>query len=123
MLPAISWMVVIFVSSAIPSEEFPKLEFWGWPKLIHLFYYAVLCFLLHRALRFQRKFPLLRRHAILFAVAFATLYGATDEFHQMFTPGRHALVSDVIIDGVGALLFIVAMKVISLFRMRTQDVS
>jgi VanZ family protein len=36
---------------------------------------------------------------------FAVLYAATDEFHQSFTPGRHASFEDVLIyDNLGAYL-------------------
>lgn len=97
---------MIFISSSIPSREFPKVEFWGWSKMVHLFYYAVLCAVLRRVLLSQEKYPFLARHASASAVLFSMLYGGTDEFHQLFTPGRHAAVTDVLIDGFGALLFV-----------------
>lgn len=33
----------------------------------------------------------------------ATVYAATDEFHQLFVPGRSGQISDVILDSTGAL--------------------
>jgi VanZ family protein len=42
--------------------------------------------------------------AAVIAVALATGYGATDEFHQSFVPGRGPAFSDVLIDLVGASL-------------------
>ncbi len=46
--------------------------------------------------------------AILFtalaAFAFSALYAASDEFHQLFVPGRAGLLSDVAIDSCGAAL-------------------
>ena len=38
------------------------------------------------------------------AVGVAVLYGATDEFHQAFVPGRSSDVLDLVADGVGAAL-------------------
>jgi VanZ family protein len=35
-------------------------------------------------------------------VSMAFFYGATDEYHQMFTQGREARIRDVFIDGIGA---------------------
>jgi len=42
----------------------------------------------------------------------ATIYGATDEFHQMFIPGRGPLLSDVFIDSVSALSGVVFVALI-----------
>ncbi len=118
-LPVLLWMLVIFVSSAIPSYAFPQVEFWGWAKLIHLFYYGTLCFLARRAFLHQDRFFLLRRYASLFAVLAAVLYGATDEVHQLFTPGRHGMALDVAIDSLGACLFLAGAQVLSLLSRRT----
>jgi VanZ family protein len=38
------------------------------------------------------------------AIVLATLYGATDEFHQLFVPGRSADRYDVLADCVGATM-------------------
>lgn len=35
---------------------------------------------------------------------FGTIYAATDEFHQLFVPGRSGQMQDVMLDGVGCLL-------------------
>lgn len=42
----------------------------------------------------------------------ATIYGATDELHQMFIPGRGPLLSDIFIDSVSALTGVVFIAVI-----------
>jgi VanZ family protein len=44
-----------------------------------------------------------RKGAPIYAWALATLYGAADELHQGFVPGRTSLLSDVAIDSGGAL--------------------
>jgi VanZ family protein len=99
-------MLFIFISSSLPADDFPRVEFWGWAKLIHLVYYGVLCFLFQRAVSNQTRAPLLARHSYLFGVFFAVLYGATDEFHQLSTPGRHGQYTDILIDAFGACLFL-----------------
>lgn len=43
-----------------------------------------------------------RRAAI--CVAFAAAFSLTDEFHQVFVPGRHASLSDCGLDTIGATL-------------------
>ena len=118
LLPVVLWMVIIFISSSIPADVFPHVEFWGWSKLVHLVYYGVLCFLLHRAISNQTRFQLLARHSYLSGVFFAVLYGVTDELHQLSTPGRHGQYTDVLIDAFGALLFIAVFRAYNALRPR-----
>ena len=44
-----------------------------------------------------------RRTEIFIPWLTATVYAATDEFHQLFIPGRSGQVSDVLLDSAGAL--------------------
>lgn len=115
---AILWMILIFVSSSIPSDKFPEVNFWGWAKLIHLIYFGVLCFLLRHLLQDQQRYPFLARHALLFAILFAACYGVTDEIHQMFTRGRHAQAADVLVDALGASLYIAGAKTLEFLKLR-----
>lgn len=56
------------------------------------------------------------------AIAFATLYAASDELHQRFVPGRAGRLGDVMIDSAGAvlgvLIFIGVKKCIIFLRNR-----
>ena len=45
----------------------------------------------------------MRRKVIVLAVFIGVLYGASDEFHQMFVSGRDASVSDFIADSLGVM--------------------
>ena len=110
-LPLLLWMLIIFVSSAIPSFDFPEVPWWGWAKIVHLIYYGFLCFLAWRAAPHQTTIPSASSNPKLAAWILTLLYGASDEFHQLFTPGRHGRVTDVMIDGVGGLLFLAALYV------------
>jgi len=119
LLPVAVWMIVIFISSSIPQDDFPHLEFWGWAKLVHLIYYGVLCLLCQRALGAQTRFPVLARHSYLLGVLFAVVYGISDEYHQLSTPGRHGQMTDVLIDGFGALLCLGGLRAYRALRLRT----
>ena len=61
----------------------------------------------------------------VWAVAFTTVYGASDEFHQRFVPGRSPAWDDLVADfagaAVGALMALGWHRVRSL-RRRTRDV-
>lgn len=41
---------------------------------------------------------------ILLSVGISALYAATDEFHQLFVPGRSGRINDVMIDTFGAIM-------------------
>ena len=45
-------------------------------------------------------------------------YAATDEFHQLFVPGRSGQVSDVILDSAGAATGVLIMTGIEWLRVR-----
>ena len=47
------------------------------------------------------------------ALIICMLYSSSDEFHQMFVPGRTALVTDVMIDTTGAIIGIVIYCIIT----------
>lgn len=44
-----------------------------------------------------------RRISSVYPWLTASIYAATDEFHQLFVPGRSGQISDVILDSTGAL--------------------
>jgi|SRR5215211_1832343 len=92
-------MGLIFFLSAQPSLDSGL----GWidtagRKLLHFGEYALLCFLWWRLLRTVAP----PRRAALLAFAIASLYAATDEFHQSFVDGRHGTPVDWAIDSAGA---------------------
>jgi VanZ family protein len=72
-------------------------------KLAHLLEYALLGWLCARAWRFER--PYWSAMAVsLFALFFASIYGATDEWHQSYIPGRYADRWDWLTDICGGIL-------------------
>jgi VanZ family protein len=101
-LPVLVWACVIFAFSSEPSLG-TGLGTWDLVlrKLAHLSEYALLGLLLARAVR---------RPAV--AVALAAGYAVTDEVHQTFVEGRHGAPLDVAIDTVGALVGILAWRVV-----------
>lgn len=49
----------------------------------------------------------------LYAWVWCICYAATDEFHQLFVPGRYGIVRDVILDSLGALTGITVCILVS----------
>ena len=59
-----------------------------------------------------------KRRALFSAWLTASAYAATDEFHQLFVPGRSGQISDVILDSAGAALGVLLMTGIEWLRVR-----
>jgi VanZ family protein len=99
-LPVVLWAGLIFGLSAIPSLG-TGLGTWDLAlrKLGHATEYAVLGFLLLRALGSE-----------LPAFVAGVAYAASDELHQHFVHGRHAAAYDVAIDALGVLLGVLALR-------------
>lgn len=65
----------------------------------HFTMYGLLALAFYQAIR--RQWPALAR-PYLWAWGVTVLYGATDEIHQHFVPGRTAQLHDLLTDGLGA---------------------
>jgi hypothetical protein len=99
-LPVVLWAALIFGLSSIPSLG-TGLGTWDLVlrKLAHTTEYAVLGFLLVRALGSE-----------LPAFAAGVAYAVSDEVHQHFVRGRHGAAYDVAIDAFGVLLGVLALR-------------
>ena len=102
-LPVLLWMGVIFIGSSIGG--FPQVGGDTSDAIVHrtahLIEFAMLGWLVLRALS-DGQLP--DRRAFVVALIVVTLYGASDEFHQRFTPGRSSELSAVLFDAAGGLI-------------------
>lgn len=136
----IIWMVVIFSFSAREADESAAMshsvgkeigrlvipEFRSWSedkqeqfaekidfpvrKCAHASEYAVLgVLILGTAYSFSED---QKKKTVLLSWGLATLYAATDEFHQLFVPGRSCQFWDVCIDSAGALIGVLLFSLI-----------
>ena len=93
-LPAAAWAAVIFSLSSqsrLPGPDVANID-----KVAHFGAYGLLGVLLCFAAE-RSRLPL------LVAAAIGMAYGATDEIHQMFVPGRSPDVLDWCADAAGVL--------------------
>ena len=98
-LPLALWAALIFaLSHRTDLPQKPELP--GFDKLAHAAEYALLAFLLARAL--VRGLDVAPRKAAVLALCLGAAFGATDELHQRFVPGRDSSVYDLAADVVGA---------------------
>jgi hypothetical protein len=104
-LPVVVWafMIFRFSSGTIPLASTDYWQDFAVKKSGHVILFGVLAVLIYRGLRME---SVSRKRAAILAVLLATFYGATDEYHQMFTEGRTSRVRDVFIDSLGSTLII-----------------
>jgi len=103
-LPVILWAGFIFYLSSVPHLRFLDNNLWDFVvrKIGHMGVFGILARLLARALMGSTLWPWKRIFAA--SLLLTCLYASTDEYHQSFTPGRHASAVDVAIDTAGAWL-------------------
>ena len=128
-LPVIAWFGVIFIASTdlmsaqhtsrfigpllrwinpdISLEAIRAVQF-AVRKAAHVTEYAILSFLLFRALQSGAMQRVWRNAAITFLIA--AVYAALDEYHQSFVASRTGSPVDVLIDASGAALGILIYR-------------
>jgi VanZ family protein len=100
-----AYMGLIYVVSAssFNTPLFAKAQKIHLDWMVHVVEYAVLGFLLARALkRTRRGLGVARLYAA--ALAIGVFYAVTDEFHQSFVPTRDPSAHDVLADAMGIAL-------------------
>lgn len=96
-------MALIYYSSSIHGECLSKIDIPIIDKLFHFVEYFILGALLLRAFAnssHKTNFKLI----LLLSILIASIYGALDEFHQRFVPGRSPEIFDIFSDIMGSLL-------------------
>jgi VanZ family protein len=113
---AIYWLI-LFIATSIPVERLPSIGFTD--KINHFIAYFILAILVNLTLIYQRKSRLLFERAPIATIVICLLYGALDEVHQMFVPGRFAETLDWVADAIGAAAAVLLIYfLINRFRYR-----
>ena len=93
-------MAVIFHLSSL-TDPLPAVTERIWDKALHFGVYASLGLLFVRAFRGEGTGWIA---AAALALAATSAYGASDEWHQLFTPGRESGLDDWIADTLGGAM-------------------
>ncbi len=121
-VPLIFWMGLIFwlssqqVLTGIENETNKKVIH----KTAHIVAYAALAWFWWRALTAQRRTTW---SILLTAFALTTLYGISDEIHQLFVPGRYGKIFDVLFDAGGALMMVLLLRRLKWLRLFPETLS
>lgn len=113
-LPVIAYMAMLFWFSSLSKLPTPPgaLSFYH----VHMAAYAGLAALTARAA--AKGLRSVSWTAVFAAVVISSLYGVSDEYHQMFVPGRTFDVLDMAADAFGSVAGACAMKAWSIIRRR-----
>jgi VanZ family protein len=113
-LPVIAYMAVLFVLSSQSALPEPPGRLSNYH--VHMAAYAGLAVTTVRALARGLGHP--SWTTVCGAIAIASVYGLSDEYHQSFVPNREADVLDLAADAFGALVGAVAVKAWSIIARR-----
>lgn len=90
-----------FEGSDLKFILYPLGIFYRYPdKAVHMILYAGFGFLLFYTVNNSSN-PAFKNHAFLLVIIIGIIYGASDEFHQSFVPGRSASIWDLAADVLG----------------------
>lgn len=110
--PAVLWAIAIFCASSIPSSAMPSSIVFSQDKLLHMGVYAVLGFFVYHG---NRQWGMNGwRSAAWLSFGLCVLYGASDEVHQHFVPGRSMDIFDLLADAFGVVCAIVFARLLEL---------
>jgi VanZ family protein len=112
-LPPVLWAGAIFWNSSRTHLSFPKLGFQSIDKLAHFGVYFILGYLILRAFSAGARKEINWKKSLLL-ITLGAVYGASDEWHQMFVPGRQADAADWMADFIGIIFGHAAFRWVSL---------
>ena len=91
-------------SQSHPEEQLPSFLIEDVSdKVLHAVEYGILALLCYRAFRWATG-PAVARQAVVLAIVTASVYGITDEAHQLFVPFRESSWQDWLADTMGATI-------------------
>ncbi|MFH1226575.1 MAG: VanZ family protein [Planctomycetota bacterium] len=98
---------LIFLVSSFQLPPLPVSPDISPDKIAHFFEYAVLAYLVYRACVDSGGF--LRNKAPVISVLSAAIYAFSDEWHQLFVPGRQMSEWDFLFDSLGGITAVLVM--------------
>ena len=96
-LPSLLWAGVILFVTSVPGSAVPH-QLAPYDKVVHFSIYGLFALFLNRDFSQVTS----RWRAAFIAIALAVGFGAADEWHQAFIPGRSADPADWRADSIGA---------------------
>ena len=97
----LAYCAAIFYLSSMPKPPAPEVSFPGADKVAHFLIYGGLAATLAFGLRRSNE-SIGGTFLFLAPILFASIYGLSDEIHQLFVPNRSFEALDILADAAGA---------------------
>ncbi len=114
-MPVVLYAGIIFFLSAQshPEVQLPSFLFEGVSdKVLHAVEFGILSLLCYRAFHWAAG-SAVARQAVVLAIVTASVFGLTDEVHQIFVPFRESSWLDWLADTVGAVIGALSWRFLS----------
>ncbi len=122
-LATIFWAILIFIGSSIPGPDLPSAPSVT-SYLVHFFEFGILGILLAKSITRIRQGPLdlprplrlseasgkVGKLGVAIVLIIGFLYAMSDEIHQIFVSGRNFELTDLVVDGIGLIAGIAAIR-------------
>jgi VanZ family protein len=117
-IPLGVYWLILFTATSLPLNQLPSIGLSD--KINHFAAFFILSVLLYLTLKFQRKNRFLFEKAFMLTLIICLIYGAIDEIHQMWIPGRYTELLDWVADGLGSIAgLLVVIFLMNKFSYRT----
>jgi len=97
---ALTWMLLIWALSSLPSNKIPSVKIFSIDKLAHIGIYLIWGLIVNLNLRRSNA----SSRTVLFVYVMMVLNAALDEYHQRYIPGRGVSWFDLIANLAGLSL-------------------
>ena len=98
-------MAALFFQSSISQIPITDIGIDWFDKILHFVVFGILGFLMARSLKYA-NFKQLNSNFVIWSIIICSIYGAMDEIHQLYVPGRFATVGDWVADVLGIIVFV-----------------
>lgn len=106
--PLIIYWIILFILTSLPTGMAITTDVSD--KINHFGAYGLLSVFLYSSFYFQNKHLILKKNPAFFVVLITSIYGALDEIHQMFVPGRSAELLDWLADFSGSIVAVLITR-------------
>ncbi len=118
-IPLIIYWLLLLTATSLPGSDMPDIHVSD--KVEHFSGYAILTIFLTLAMLLQNKIKMLKEKAFIATLILVAVYGALDELHQLFIPGRDCDIYDWITDFSAACFGVVIVYfIVKYFRYKTR---